>query len=105
VEPIKTDIATILSANSDVISAIKSTNLGLLTTGCRALKRGVRAFEADTPAPDAQVRADFARAMDSYSTAATECIATDYDRAGDDLIAGNKWASKATARISALGPG
>lgn len=75
---------------------------GELIAGCQTLKSDVRIFEADPSAPDATLRADLSAAMDSYSTAATECIGGDFTSAASDIGAGTTKMQEATARIQEL---
>lgn len=76
--------------------------VGLLNA-CRKLKRDVVTFEADPAAPDRVLRADLARAMDHYSTAATECLTDEFESSAGEMNRGTRWIKKATNRISQLG--
>lgn len=101
----QTDLTAIETDEDTIGTDSGAGDVDLVTADCTALKSDVVAFEADPPAPDATMRSDLARAMDSYSTTATECIEGDYTDSAGDEATGTSWVGKVTARIQALTPG
>lgn len=102
---VQPDFQSVADDTSTIATDAGNQDVTGLTTACGALKDDVVRFEADPAAPDAELRADIARAMDAYSTAATQCLAGDYTASGDSLDSGNRYADAATARITALSSG
>lgn len=99
VEP---DFTAIITALNAISSAAGTTDVDGLTTACGSLKRQVITFEADPASPDAQIRADLAKAMDAYSTSASLCLAGDYTQTATQIDQGNVWIGKATSRVHQL---
>lgn len=102
---VKDDFDAISGDQGDIGTAASTGDESALAAPCASLKDDVVTFEADPAAPDSQLRSDLARAMDYYSTAASECLNGDLTSSASDLTSGTSWISKATARISELGTG
>jgi hypothetical protein len=78
-------------------------DLGTVLAACKSLKRDVVSFESDASAPDRVLRTDLARALDSYSTGASECLNGDLTSAASDISDGTTWIARTTERIRVIG--
>lgn len=99
---VRGDLAAIQKDQYAIADAASSQDATAVDSVCQQLKDDVVTFEADPAAPDTVIREDLAHAMDAYSTAATECLAGDYESSASDLDTGTSWLARTTKRVQAL---